>query len=156
MSITATTLLVRWLPNTSSHIHSPANNSNMQATDAGKDTAKCLKKVSTPKHATRMTSMPLGTKIQDRRRVSREFHIACSCVSSATGILCGRWGCGFREDQTNLLAIRTSLITSNRPAADIKTLVKETAMIYNGKLSGPCTTCGQFSWWTYPAQSNNI
>lgn len=48
----------------------------MHATDAGKDTPKCLKKVSTPKHATSMTRIPLGTNIHARRSFAREFHSA--------------------------------------------------------------------------------
>lgn len=48
----------------------------MQATEAGKDTPKCLKRVSTPKHATRMTSIPLGTRIQASNSFSLVFVIA--------------------------------------------------------------------------------
>lgn len=75
-SMAATTCLVLWDPITNSLIHNPANNSSIHATEAGKATSKCLKKVSTPKHATKITRIPLGTRIQDRKSFPREFHSA--------------------------------------------------------------------------------
>lgn len=83
-SMAATICLVRWLPTTNSQIHNPANSKSIHATEAGKDTPKCLKRVSTPKHATRITRRPLGTRIQDRKSFAREFH-------SAWQLLAGPW-----------------------------------------------------------------
>lgn len=83
-SITDTIRLVRDPPMTPSQIQRAANNSNMQATEAGKDTFRCLNKESTPKHAVRIVRIPTGTKIHDFRVLSREFQKACRpCKSSA-------------------------------------------------------------------------
>lgn len=76
-SITATARRVRLAPMTSSLSHRPANSSSMHATDAGNETDACLKSVSTPKQATRITRMPVGMNIHDRNVFSLEFHSAC-------------------------------------------------------------------------------
>lgn len=68
---------------TSSLNHRPAKSSSMHATEAGNETETCLKRVSTPKHATRITRMPEGTAIHDLNVFSREFQIACD-VSDQT------------------------------------------------------------------------
>lgn len=72
----------------------------MQATEAGNDTEKCLKKVSTPKQATRMTRIPIGTYIQERNSFWRECQNAyrvllasgliVDCVGRNPGGGCGR------------------------------------------------------------------
>jgi hypothetical protein len=76
-SITATARRVRFAPTTSSLSHRPANNSSMHATEAGNETDTRLKRVSTPKHATRMTRIPPGIRIHDRRVFSLAFQSAC-------------------------------------------------------------------------------
>lgn len=81
-SITATARRVRLAPTTSSLSHRPANSSSMHATDAGNETETCLKRVSTPKQATRITRVPAGIKIHDRRVFSLEFQSACESVRS--------------------------------------------------------------------------
>lgn len=76
-SITATALRVRLPPMTSSLSHRPAKSSSMHATEAGNETETCLNSVSTPKHATRITRMPVGTAIHDFNVFSLEFQSAC-------------------------------------------------------------------------------
>lgn len=78
-SITATARRVRLAPMTSSLSHRPAKSSSMHATDAGNETETCLNSVSTPKHATRITRMPVGTAIHDFSVFSLEFQSACRC-----------------------------------------------------------------------------
>lgn len=62
---------------TSSLSQSPAKSSSMHATEAGNETETCLKRVSTPKQATRITKMPVGTAIHDLNVFSLEFQSAC-------------------------------------------------------------------------------
>jgi hypothetical protein len=69
-SMTDTILLVLWLPSSQSAIRRAANNNSRQATDAGKGTARWRRRVSTPKHAARVTRIPPGTRIHERNRLS--------------------------------------------------------------------------------------
>lgn len=52
----------------------------MHATEAGNETETCLKRVSTPKQATRMTRMPVGTRIHDLMVFSRELQRTCDVL----------------------------------------------------------------------------
>lgn len=79
-SITVTARRVRLGPMTSSLIQRPAKSSSMHATEAGNETETCLKRVSTPKQAARITRMPAGTEIHDRNVFSREFQSACDML----------------------------------------------------------------------------
>lgn len=87
--MTATARRVRLAPITSSLSQSPAKSSSMHATEAGNETETCLKRVSTPKQATRMTRIPVGTAIQDFNVFSREFHSTCE-MSARTHRGCDR------------------------------------------------------------------
>lgn len=76
----ATARRVRLAPMTSSLNQRPAKSSSMHATEAGNETDTCLKRVSTPKQATRITRIPVGTSIHDRSVFSREFQSACGVL----------------------------------------------------------------------------
>lgn len=77
-SMIATIRLVRDPPMAQSHSHRAANSNSMQATEAGKDTSKCLKRESTPKHAARIARIPVGTRSHDCRMLSRDLPNACN------------------------------------------------------------------------------
>lgn len=68
---------VRLAPMTSSLSQRPAKSSSMHATEAGNETETCLKRVSTPKQATKITRMPVGISTHDRSVFSREFQSTC-------------------------------------------------------------------------------
>lgn len=130
-SITATARRVRLAPMTSSLIHRPAKSSSMQATDAGNDTETCLKRVSTPKQATRMTRMPVGTAIHDFSVFSFEFRSACE-MSDQPRCDFGH-GTKMKRDEghTSFVAVSASAATSSRPAMSVAGRLNETAMIYS-------------------------
>lgn len=130
ISITATARLVRLAPMASSLNHRPAKSSSMQATDAGNETETCLKRVSTPKHATRMTRIPVGTAIHDLSVFSLEFQSACE-MSDQPRRDCDH-GTRTKRDEggTSLVAVSASAAISSRPAMSVANRLNEPAMIY--------------------------
>lgn len=131
-SMIATIRLVRDPPTTASHIHSAANSNSIQATDAGNDTLRCLKRESTPKHAVRITRIPMGTSSHDRKMFSRDFQKACHLLITHHGTWWGRRGA--REDFTSLVATKASLLMASSPVKATRSRSKEPPILnYHGQ-----------------------
>lgn len=98
----------------------------MHATEAGNDTEKCLKRVSTPKQATRMTRMPQGTNTHARNSAKRDFQKAYAVVlARIVNEIAGRRGI-----VTSFTASRESVATDSKPPVSIRGTSERRAMLH--------------------------